>query len=163
MGRSSPGYVADAIERAAISLSSELVPDELGKGSHIINVILKFDDDDDDSSSSAGATEAFTTLECPRKELRLYLEEENTSNDDDFADADECCGAELRVQVKSIAAGSESEYLPEAYRPLYEDASLRNPLYANFKKRRREETAKLKQQQQQPNNNNNMYGDGEFQ
>merc|ERR1712224_145005 len=105
-------------------------------------------------------------LECPRKELRVFLEEDNAaaSDENDFAGAEnedgQCRGAELRVQVKSIAAGSESEYLPEAYMPLYEDASLRNPLYANFKKRRREET--VKQQQQQPKNNN-IFGDGDFQ
>ena len=106
--------IGGAIERA-VRFLSDAPPDALGEGSHIVNVIL--------GDSSFGG-EMF----CPKvgQELRVVLgsaEEETSSN------------GILQVYIQASMAGSESEYLPEAYKPLYQDESLRRPEYAEFKKR----------------------------
>jgi hypothetical protein len=115
---SSPNSISGAIERAVLFLS-ETAPDALGVGSHILNVILTIDGDD-------------LALECPRNEMRVLMD------DDDFIDDPEAASGVLEVAISSSIAGSESEYLPYAYKPLYENESLRNPLYAKFKKRQEE-------------------------
>ena len=96
-------------------------PDELGDGSHIINVILDIDDEDT------------RMVECPKvgHEIRL------TMDDDDLASPADAPGI-LQVAISATMAGSESDYLPEVYKELYSDESLRNPLYAKFKNRQRD-------------------------
>jgi len=42
----------------------------------------------------------------------------------------------LQVTVATTMSGSESEYLPDVYRPLFDDPKLKNPLYGNYKDRR---------------------------
>lgn len=116
---SQPGDIAMAIERATLCLS-EAAPDEFGSGSHIMNVVL------------TNSEKAAENLECPRNEMKVIME------DDDFIDdAQEPSGA-LQVVISPSIAGSESNYLPDAYKALYEDESLRNPLYEAFKKRQEE-------------------------
>ena len=110
--KSTEGAISGAIERAMICLSSN-APDELGSGSHIVNVVME--------SSS---------VECPKNELRVLMD------DDDFVDNEEAASGVLQVVISPTMAGSESEYLPEAYKPLYNDESLRNPLFAKFKQRK---------------------------
>ena len=64
-----------------------------------------------------------------------------TMDDDELAAAEEAPGA-LQVVITAIVAGSESEYLPDAYKPLYSDDSLRNQIYAKFKQRHGERNNK---------------------
>jgi hypothetical protein len=118
---SKPGDIAGAIERASRCLS-ESAPGDLGTGSHIMNVVF------DDRKKA---------LECPKNEMRVAM-----IDDYDFLEnADDASGA-LEVVISSIMAGSESEYLPEAYKPLYDDESFRNPLYEKFKQGQKERGGK---------------------
>mmetsp|Transcript_3988 Transcript_3988/g.10440 ORF Transcript_3988/g.10440 Transcript_3988/m.10440 type:complete len:324 (+) Transcript_3988:93-1064(+) len=120
-----PGNVmTPAIERAIVCLA-EADSDDLGSGSHIIHVAL----------------DEATEFEIPktRNDLQATLVE---VGDDGEEDVD--VGI-LEVAIVATMSGSESEYLPDAYKPLFADESLRNPLYAKFQKRkqkREEETAK---------------------
>jgi len=107
--------IGEAIERA-VRFLSDAPPDALGEGSHIVNVIL-------------GDRSFGENMFCPKvgQELRVVLgsaEEEASSSN-----------GILQVYIQASMAGSESEYLPEAYKPLYQDESLRRPEYAEFKKR----------------------------
>jgi hypothetical protein len=117
---SSSRLVSGAIERGILCLAD--APDELGEGSHIINVLL----------GSAG--EEMGVVECPKvgHEMRV------TMDDDDYIAGPEAAPGVLQVAITGTMAGSQSEYLPEAYKELYNDESLRNPLYAKYKKRQSE-------------------------
>ena len=111
------GVISKAIERAIVCLA-EAESDDLGSGSHIIHVAL------DDSK----------VIEMPKSknDLQVTIVE---IGDEDEEDVD--VGI-LEVAIITTMSGSESEYLPDAYKPLYADESLRNPLYAKFKKRTKE-------------------------
>jgi hypothetical protein len=102
--------IRDAIERA-VEFLIESPPDELGDGSHIVNVMLDTDE----------------PIECPKvgQELRVLFGSEKEM-------ASTCVGI-LQIQIVASAAGSESVYLPEAYKPLYLDKSLRRAAYAKMK------------------------------
>ena len=72
------------------------------------------------------------TVECPvavGSELQVQLLE----NED--ADAEDAVLGMLQVRVEKTAAGSESEYLPDAYKPLFTDPALRRPAYTESKRR----------------------------
>jgi hypothetical protein len=58
-------------------------------------------------------------------------------------DNDTVVGA-LHVRVETTAAGSESEYLPDAYQPLFGDVSLRRAAYTEVKRRLQEQKANTK-------------------
>jgi hypothetical protein len=122
---SKPGDIVGAIERATRCLS-ESAPEELGTGSHIINVVFHVSDDDRKEA-----------LECPRNDLRVAM-----IDDYDFLQNAGDASGVLEVVISSIMAGSESEFLPEAYKPLYDDGTLRNPLYAKFKQGQKEREEK---------------------
>lgn len=111
-----PGNVMTAaIERTIVCLA-EADSDDLGSGSHIIHVAL----------------DEATAFEIPktRNDLQATLVE---IGDDGEEDVD--VGI-LEVAIVATMSGSESEYLPDAYKPLFADESLRNPLYAKFQKRK---------------------------
>ena len=93
----------------AINLVTERPPEELGCGSHIIHVVVG------------------EAIECPKagSELRVLLKVQEEAD---------VLGA-LQVKIVKIMAGSESEYLPEVYKPLFQDESLRRQAYVEFKKR----------------------------
>ena len=107
--------IEKVIERVIVCLS-EVEPDDLGSGYHIIHVAL------DDSK----------VLEMPKPKnvLQVTLVE---IGDEGKEDAD--VGI-LEVDIVTTMSGSESEFFPDAYKPLYADESLRNPLYATFKNRK---------------------------
>lgn len=107
----------DSIEvqvKAAIAAITEQPPEELGDGSNLIHVVCC------DQQQKQH-------VECPKPgtEFRVLLIEEGF---------DDVVGA-LQVKVEKTAAGSESEYLPEAYRELFQDESLRRPAFVEMKKR----------------------------
>ncbi len=104
-----------ALERAIVCLA-ESDSDDLGSGSHIVHVAL-------DTSEVA---------EIPKTKniLQATLVEVGGPGEEDLD-----IGI-LEVAVVTTMSGSESEYLPDVYKPLFTDESLRNPLYAKFKKRK---------------------------
>jgi len=111
-----PGDVIEKVIERVIVCLAEVESDDLGSGSHIIHVAL------DDSK----------VLEMPKPKnvLQVTLVEIGDEGEED-ADV-----GILEVAIVTTMSGSESEYLPDAYKPLYADESLRNPLYANFKKQK---------------------------
>mmetsp|Transcript_12267 Transcript_12267/g.35032 ORF Transcript_12267/g.35032 Transcript_12267/m.35032 type:complete len:317 (+) Transcript_12267:87-1037(+) len=113
-----PGSVIrKAIERAIVCLA-ESDSDDLGNGSHIIHVAL------DDAK--------VFEMPKPKTSLRVAMVETADEGEEDVE------VGTLEVAILSTMSGSESEYLPEAYKPLFSDESLRNPLYAKFKKQKAE-------------------------
>jgi len=111
-----PGdVISTAIERVIVSLA-EVDSDDLGTGSHIINVAL------DDAK--------VLEMPKPKNDLQVTLLE---IGDEGEKDVDI---GKLEVAIVTTMSGSESEYLPDVYKPLYNDESLRNPLYAKFKERK---------------------------
>jgi hypothetical protein len=111
--------IEDSVNKIITALAEE-PPEELGDGSSIVHVII---------------CEGDSVVECPKpgNELRVLLLED-----------DSVVGA-LQVRVEKTAAGSESEFLPEAYQPLFRDESLRRPAFTESKKR-----------MEKINNNNNI-------
>ena len=116
---SSKGEIPRAIERAIVCLSED-APDAMGTGSHILHVILN-----DQAKSKS-------QLDCPRHALRATMDHE-----EEVSSAAEEASGVLDVVVSSTMAGLESEFLPDAYRPLFHDTALQNPLYAKYKKRQK--------------------------
>eukprot|EP00980_Cylindrotheca_fusiformis_P008424 scaffold1784_cov116-Cylindrotheca_fusiformis.AAC.4 len=123
---SAPGDITGAIERAVFCLS-ESAPNSLGEGSHVVNVIL-------DTSGDQGCE-----LECPRGQMRVLM-----VDDDDFLETQHEESGALDVIISASMAGSESEYLPDAYKPLYNDPVFRNPLYSKFKQGQKEKEKEKK-------------------
>lgn len=106
--------VKDALNQALFYLSSE-PPQELQEGSNIVYVVLP----------------NTASVDCPRPgyEIRAVLREKDISQEELFLGV-------LEVQVTASMAGSESEYLPEAYKSLYhEEESLKYNAYTDWKER----------------------------
>jgi hypothetical protein len=105
--------IEDSVNSAIQALAGQ-PPKELGDGSSLIHVVCE----------GSGA------VECPKPgcELRsvLLLEKEGM---------DGCSIGALHVQIKKTAAGSDSEFLPDVYKPLFGDKSLRRPSFIETKKR----------------------------
>lgn len=99
--------VEDYVNSAIEALADD-PPEELGDGSSVIHILC-------DS----------TKAPCPQwgSEMRVLLQEDGFTV------------GSLQVLIEKTAPGSESEYLPEAYKPLYEDESLRRETYMETKKR----------------------------
>ena len=105
----------EAIEEslsAAVEALSETPPDDLGDGSSLVHVICDLENDN-------------RVVPCPKpgSELRVLLEEDG-----------DVVGT-LQVAIEKTAAGSESDYLPEAYKPLFENDDFRRPAFTEAKKR----------------------------
>eukprot|EP00594_Rhizosolenia_setigera_P008169 CAMPEP_0178973380 /NCGR_PEP_ID=MMETSP0789-20121207/21693_1 /TAXON_ID=3005 /ORGANISM="Rhizosolenia setigera, Strain CCMP 1694" /LENGTH=198 /DNA_ID=CAMNT_0020661245 /DNA_START=493 /DNA_END=1086 /DNA_ORIENTATION=+ len=106
--------VKDALNQALFYLSSE-PPQELQEGSNIVYVVLP----------------NTASVDCPKPgyEIRAVLREKDISQEELFLGV-------LEVQVTASMAGSESEYLPEAYKSLYhEEESLKYNAYVDWKER----------------------------
>ena len=127
---SSGDSIAKTIEQTIFSMAQS-APDELGEGSHMIHSLIDLDVDD--------AEEA--CVEYPRNghEFSIVLEDQLEEGGDslDVNPALVSPGA-LLVATSATMAGSESQYLPDVYRPLFEDKSLRNPTYEEFRDRRKQ-------------------------
>lgn len=124
----SGNMISKAIERTIFSLAQS-APDELGEGSHVIHSLIDLDDEEESS------------LEYPKTGNELCIVLEDQLEEDDVLDrhpAGACPGA-LHVAASAAMAGSESDYLPDAYKPLYQDETLRNPIYEQFRERRKEQ------------------------
>jgi hypothetical protein len=110
-----PGdIISNAIERAIVCLA-EVDSDDLGSGSHIIHVALD-------------EAELFD-MPKSKNDLRVTIVETADRGEEDTE-----VGI-LEVAIVTTMSGSDSEYLPKAYEPLYGDETLKNPLYAKFKRR----------------------------
>ena len=101
--------IHESINRAVDALCQD-PPAELGRGSCLINVLC-------DGAIPQDLPKAGSDMRA------LLIEEDGT-----------IMGA-LEVKIAATAAGSESEYLPDAYKPLFEDESLRRPAYVEMKRR----------------------------
>ena len=93
----------------ALQAISDHPPSELGQGSSVIHVVCE---------------ESFAECPKPGNKLRALLLEDETE-----------IGA-LEVSIEKTAAGSDSEYLPDCYKSLFQDESLRRPAYDMIKQRR---------------------------
>lgn len=118
--------LVQAVERATVCLA-ESAPDELGEGSHIIHVILENSD----------------LVESPMSSYDLQVVLIENALDDEQQGEGEEAGL-LQVAVAATMAGSESQYLPDAYKPLYSNQALRNPRFVQFKERKEGSTTKSK-------------------
>ena len=101
--------IQESIDRAVQALCQD-PPSDLAQGSCVIHVLC----------------DNALPLQLPKvgSDLRaLLLEEDGT-----------VLGA-LEVKISATAAGSESDYLPTAYKPLFSDETLRRPAYAEMKRR----------------------------
>ena len=131
---SGANLLGEAMERA-ISCLTESPPDELGDGSHFVHVILADTGDSGDNGEPV-------LIECPNvnRELRVtMIHDDDIENGGDEEDVDPSSLPTmglLQVAISSAMPGSESENLPDAYRPLYFDSVLRRPTYERFRKRR---------------------------
>lgn len=122
-----PGNVMTAaIERTIVYLA-EADSDDIGVGSHIIHVVL---------DESIG-------FEIPktRNDLQATLVEIGDDGEEDVN-----VGI-LEVAIVATMSGSESEYLPNAYKPLFANESLRNPLYAEFQQQKKKREKQISKQQ----------------
>lgn len=104
--------IHESINRAVDALCQD-PPAEVGHGSCLVHVLC----------------DAAIQQDLPKvgSDMRALLIEEDGT----------VMGA-LEVQIAATAAGSESEYLPDAYKPLFEDTSLRRPAYVEMKRRMQE-------------------------
>ena len=109
--------MAKAVEKITMALAD--APDDMESGSHIVHVVL----DNSDAVETPSSTH----------DLKVTLSEDSP----DLTEDERQTGA-LQVAISTTMSGSDSEYLPEVYKPLYSDESLRNPLYAKYKERQEE-------------------------
>jgi hypothetical protein len=100
--------IEDSIN-AVIKALAEDPPEELGDGSNIVHLLY--------------GTEKAVVCPQPGSVMRALLKEDGYTV------------GTLQVSVESIAPGSESDYLPEVYKPLFQDESLIRPAFVETKKR----------------------------
>mmetsp|Transcript_11855 Transcript_11855/g.18344 ORF Transcript_11855/g.18344 Transcript_11855/m.18344 type:complete len:305 (+) Transcript_11855:88-1002(+) len=95
-----------------IEYIAETPPEEWKEGSHIVHVVL----DDTDSE----------VMPCTKVKSELAVS---------LGKGLEMHG-KLKVKVSATSAGSESEFLPDAYKPLFEDKTYQRSKYFEFKRKR---------------------------
>jgi hypothetical protein len=120
--------IAKAIERTIFSLA-QTPPDDIGEGSNLVHVLI--DDNEKDN------VEDSCNLEYPKNGNELCVVLDDREGDIPENLEEEAQGI-LHVTTIATMAGSESQYLPDAYKPLYQDKSLRNPTYEKFRERRQD-------------------------
>lgn len=103
-----------------IEYIAESPPEEWKKGSHIVHVVL------DDTASEV--------MECTKVKSELAIS---------LGKGSELPG-KLKVKVTATSAGSESDFLPDAYKPLFGDKKYQRSKYFEFKRKRAAEKEKLK-------------------
>ena len=138
-GRRNIGGIANAIQRMSICLAEQDSTEEFGTpGSQIVHVLLPNHDDEEDGM----------ILPKADAELHVTLQRETTmeeKEEKEYAVEEKQPGGRLQVRVVTTMAGSDSDYLPAVYRPLFHDEpTLRNPVYAQYQhnKRQREKNGK---------------------
>lgn len=116
--------IASAIHRAITAMADE-PPTALGEGSSIVHVVVVRDPEERVAIEEEEQCSNTVLLLPGISELRVLLYEE----DDEDGDDDTTPVGALQVRVVKTMAGSKSEHLPDAYRPLFENASLRREAY----------------------------------
>ncbi len=116
--------ISRSVEHVILSLAQS-APDHLGEGSHLIHSIIDFGNGID-----------WCTLKYPggRNELCITLD-----NRKDIPNLEQDGRGILHVTMTATMAGSESPYLPEVYKALFEDKALRNPAYETFREKREQQ------------------------
>eukprot|EP00538_Stauroneis_constricta_P011710 CAMPEP_0119553442 /NCGR_PEP_ID=MMETSP1352-20130426/6200_1 /TAXON_ID=265584 /ORGANISM="Stauroneis constricta, Strain CCMP1120" /LENGTH=343 /DNA_ID=CAMNT_0007599861 /DNA_START=176 /DNA_END=1203 /DNA_ORIENTATION=+ len=130
--------ISASVEKGLQALA-QTPPDELGNGSHIIHIPLV----QQRSDGTDSATTAF--LPCPKVGQQLKATLGGAQNELEAAAAPGI----LQVMVSATIAGSESEYLPEAYKPLYSEIAFRRQAYAKFQERQQKKRDAMKQESMQ--------------
>jgi len=137
--------ISKAIERVVIFLAENDDDsdsnDDFGNGSNILHVILDTDNGDDgDMDNTNEKKKKKLVCEIPKSShdlkvtmVEMYGNDQKIENTG-YEDVDV---AILQVTVTTTMSGSESDYLPDVYRPLFDDPKLKNPLYDNYKDRRK--------------------------
>jgi hypothetical protein len=94
----------------AISIIIGDPPAEFASGSHILRIVTG------------------DIIDCPKagSDLAVTLKAPESNSEH----------GRLQVRIVAVMAGSESEYMPEKYLPLFNDKSLQRPAYFEFKKRK---------------------------
>jgi hypothetical protein len=95
---------------AAISIMVGDPPTELASGSHILHIVIG------------------NIIDCPRAGSDLAIALKPPELHGQFG--------KLQVKIVAVMAGSESQYMPEKYRPLFQDKSLQRSAYFEYKKRK---------------------------
>ena len=130
---SGENVLGEALERA-ITCLAESPPDELGDGSHFIHVVLG-----DCKADASNGEDDPIFLDCPNvgQEVRVtMIHDDDMEKDEENVDASSLpTMGLLQVAISATLAGSESENLPDAYKPLYFDTKLRRQTYQRFKER----------------------------
>mmetsp|Transcript_11309 Transcript_11309/g.18979 ORF Transcript_11309/g.18979 Transcript_11309/m.18979 type:complete len:315 (+) Transcript_11309:31-975(+) len=106
--------VVGIYESFKTTLTTQLIPQNpaLGEGYHFVDVVF------DDS----------LTMKLPRYRMKGYLSDFDDpkrlleAEDPEMLNLEPC--GELDVMVTEVAAGSESEFLPEVYRDLYDEGNI---------------------------------------
>ncbi|CAB9530769.1 expressed unknown protein [Seminavis robusta] len=122
----------EASIHAAIEALADNPPEELGDGSNVIHVLTP------PPPPQQQQTDDDNTVVCPRpgSDLRVLLRQEDGTT----------VGA-LQVSVEKTAPGSESEYLPDVYKPLFQDEALRRPAFVESRKRLEQSRASKEQRE----------------
>jgi hypothetical protein len=122
------------VSKAITALVEGNPPTGIGDGSCIVHVVDSGDNmeqDDTDCETTANS------IPLPRvgSDIRcLLVQDDETSTS--IGTPSTILGT-LQVTVVPTAAGSESQYLPEAYVPLFHDDTFRRPAYTEMKRRRK--------------------------
>jgi hypothetical protein len=115
--------IAKTIERMIFGLAQS-APDDFREGSNLVHVLMDYEEDED------------INLEYPKSGYELCVVLDDRQEDIPANKLEEEAQGILHVLATATMAGSESGYLPDVYKPLYEDKSLRNPIYEKFRERR---------------------------
>jgi hypothetical protein len=145
--------VSEMIALALEALATD-APASLGQGSAIVHVVLVTNQAD----AATTTTTTATNPSCPirtHSQVRVVLEQGAARHDDDDDDAGNddgdtntttnqdsqpttkmMVGGLLHVTLASTAAGSESEYLPDCYAPLYTNLAHRRLAFSQQRQQR---------------------------
>ena len=115
--------IRNALQRVIYKLAED-PPSALASGSHILHVILEDEDAEFVMNNQNDPVAPLRTGETLRVRLTTTIDEEAPPM------------GLLQVAVSATGAGSESDYLPAAYRSLFGDPSLRRAAFAKFQQKR---------------------------
>jgi hypothetical protein len=117
-------FSMEAVLQTVVTALACEPPDALGLGSCMVHVLV-------DTTTNGNGDNNVVPCPKPGNEIRVRMK--------DDLDGESVFG-ELHVRIEKTGAGSESQYLPAAYKALFFDPSLRRPAYTETKRRVRTTT-----------------------